>query len=73
MKFKEFNRWCNERACDGCWGPKEALICIEVCEDMFKIPFWKREKIWKEDYEKSIVSLIVEPTNKLIEKYATKT
>ena len=25
MKYKEFIRWCNERACDGCWGMLEAM------------------------------------------------
>ena len=73
MTFKEFSKWCNERACDGCWGMKEAMICASICEDMYKKPFWKREKIWREDCEKSVVSQIVEPTNKLIEKYANDT
>lgn len=25
MKFKEFSAWCNDRACDGCWGMTEAI------------------------------------------------
>lgn len=73
MTFKEFSKWCNERTCDGCWGMKEAMICVTICEDIYKKPFWKREKIWREDYEKSIVTQIVEPTNRLIEKYANET
>ena len=48
MTFKEFSKWCNERACDGCWGMKEAMICVTICEDIYKKPFWKREKIWRE-------------------------
>ena len=69
MKFKEFYKWCNERACDACWGMREAVICVGVMEDMKKVPFWKREKIWKERYEDEIVYSIVNPTNELIEKY----
>ena len=30
MKFKEFAKWCNERACDGCWGMLEAMACIDI-------------------------------------------
>lgn len=46
MKFKEFSAWCNERACDGCWGMTEAIICTNLCSDIYKFPFWKREKYW---------------------------
>lgn len=28
MKFKEFENWCNERACDGCLGMLTAMVCI---------------------------------------------
>lgn len=48
MKFKEFTNWCNERACDGCWGMLEAMTCISLIKEIRKAPFWKREKIWKE-------------------------
>lgn len=69
MKFKEFNSWCNERACDGCWGMVEAMTCIDIAREILKEPFWKREKIWKTKYESDVVNQIVGPTNKLIEKY----
>ena len=65
MKFKEFSAWCSDRACDGCWGMKEAIICIEVYEDIKKLPFWKREKKW-EEVKTEIESKIVEPINKMI-------
>ena len=55
MKFKEFSAWCNERACDGCWGMTEAIICTNLCSDIYKFPFWKREKYWRECAEKEIV------------------
>lgn len=44
MKFKEFTNWCNERACDGCWGMLEAMACIDLIGEVKKVPFWKREK-----------------------------
>ena len=30
MKYKEFKKWCNEIACDGCWSLKQAQFCIDV-------------------------------------------
>ena len=67
MTFKEFTKWCNERACDGCWGMKEAIQCMEIGTLIAKQRFWKREKIWK-DYcdEVGIVEKIVEPTSRKI-------
>ena len=66
MKFKEFSAWCNSRASDGCWGITEAIICSRICRIIYNKKFWKREKFWKEYYEKNIVSQIVEPINKKI-------
>lgn len=63
MTFKEFNKWCNERACDGCWGFVTAASCIAIVDELNKVPFWKREKIWKRDYENSIVNNVVIPIN----------
>lgn len=65
MKFKEFVEWCNYRACDGCWGMNEAMICIALIQDIRKKPFWKRNKEWKK-MEDEIVTKIVEPINKKI-------
>lgn len=44
MKFKEFVNWCNERACDGCWGMLTAMASIDLIQQVRKIPFWRREK-----------------------------
>lgn len=67
MKYKEFVQWCNQRACDGCWGTEEAIVCIEVMGDIRKEPFWRREKVWRKKFEVFIVDTIVCPTNELIE------
>lgn len=68
MKFKEFANWCNNRAADGCWGFKEASLCCYVASEIYKLPFWKREKAWKNE-EEFIVNNIVNPINKMIEKF----
>lgn len=66
MSFKEFLAWCNERACDGCWGLIEAMICIDVITEVGKKPFWKREKFWRETYMTEVIREIVNPTNQKI-------
>lgn len=68
MTFKEYKKWCNERACDGCWGLIEAMSCIELYQTIEKLPFWKREKIWKEKYEQQVLYEIVNPINEMIQK-----
>lgn len=66
MTFKEFDIWCNQRACDGCWGMLTAMVCIDLIGKMRKIPFWRREKVWREKYEQQVMEEIVNPINKRI-------
>lgn len=68
MKFKEFVNWCNERACDGRWGMLEAIACINVINEIMKIQFWKREKIWKENYEQQVLEEIINPIEKKLKE-----
>lgn len=72
MKFKEFVNWCNERACDGLWGMLEAIACINVINEIMKIQFWKREKIWKENYEQQVLEEIINPIEKKLEEMKKK-
>lgn len=66
MTFKEFTKWCNERACDGCWGMLTAMACIDLIETVKKVPLWKRERHWKNEYEARVLEEIVNPINKKI-------
>lgn len=71
MKYKEFKDWCNERACDGRWGPNIAIICISIMKYINSYPFWKREKEWmkiSEEVEREIIN----PINQKIEEYKSK-
>lgn len=68
MKYKEFVKWCNQRACDGCWSMKTAMTCLKIIETIDNFPFWKREKIWRKNYEKFVVNTIIDPINKKILK-----
>ena len=67
MTFKEFSNWCNDRACDGCWGMNGAIQCMEIGSLISKQRFWNREKMWREYCaETGIIEKLVEPTNKKI-------
>ena len=61
MKFKDFVKWCNERACDGCWSMGTAIFCINIMDGINNLPFWKRKKEWekiKDTVETEVVSVI---------------
>ena len=66
MTFKQFSRWCNERTCDGLWGMLEALVCIDIYNEIEKHHFWKREKIWREKYHDQIMTEIINPIEQKI-------
>ena len=72
MNFKEFSEWCSQRTCDGYWGMIEAMTCISVHNTIHKKPFWKREKMWHEVYEDTIVTKIVKPINKRIKEFGNE-
>lgn len=69
MTYKEFEKWCGDRACDGCWGIETARICIVVMREVRKKPFWKRERFWQTiNISMDIEDRYVIPTNKKIEE-----
>lgn len=61
MTFKQFVSWCNQRASDGCWSMITAMACIDLIEKIRNIRFYKREKYWRENYEKQVMDEIVNP------------
>jgi len=73
MKFKEFNDWCSERACDGRWGSYEAINCATACAIILAKPFWKREKFWENYEHREMLERIVDETNKIIERVEKET
>lgn len=58
MKYKEFRKWCEARATDGCWGMQEATSCIMALTEIDKYSIFKREKIWQENYAEYITPLV---------------
>lgn len=71
MSYKEFRKWCDKRAHDGCWGMLEALTCCGIVGEIGKLPFWKREREWRK-VEQWVVSEIVEPINVMIRELLKK-
>lgn len=67
MTFKQFRQWCNDRACDGRWGYDTAVYCIELIQNMMKIPWWKRNKVWKK-IQCGVLYAVVNPTNQKIKE-----
>ena len=37
MSFKEFSKYCNDRAADGQWSLEEALLCLNSISKIYKI------------------------------------
>ena len=74
MKFKEFVAWCNERACDGAWGIRTGVACMEIMRQVNLRPFWAREKEWQRmNHDFEIEKLIVQPINESLDRAERKT
>lgn len=64
MKYKEFNDWCNKRACDGHWGMNVAIFCTDIIKQIESCLFWNKERKWKELNAKyQIEDNIINPIN----------
>ena len=37
------------------------MTCIDILSTVGKEPFWRREKVWKQEFENSVVNEIVIP------------
>lgn len=72
MKFKEFVSWASDRAADGFWSYQIAVVSSAIIDDVRKIPFWKRERIWRDKYEKDVLDELVTPVNERIEQLKRK-
>ena len=70
MTFKEFNEWCNRRACDGCWSANTAIYCITICREINALPFGERKKAWDEvkDFIVKEVVQVIDEKIALMEK-----
>lgn len=53
VSFEEFDKWCNERACDGAWSLNDAINCAEAVRQVLKIkPLFGRKKAREKEWER---------------------
>ena len=71
ITYKEFKNWCNERAQDGQWGCLTAMTSITILDQMKQVGFWKKRRVWRENYQEQATS-IVETTNRIANELAKK-
>ena len=71
MTWREFQKWCNERACDGLWGYKECEVCVAILRLIRSLPFWKRKHMWKL-IAPTMLEKIIHPTNQKIREMRRK-
>lgn len=69
ITYKEFKDWCNERAQDGQWGALVAMTSINILDKMKHVSFWKKRRVWREEYEAQ-ASAIVDHTTRIAQKLA---
>lgn len=50
--FKEFIDWANQRACDGGWDMRTAMVCIKAINEVLDVkPIFRRKKAREKKWE----------------------
>ena len=53
ITFDEFDKWCNDRACDGDWSISVAVNCIEAVKQVLAVkPLFGRKKAREKEWER---------------------
>ena len=53
ITFKEFDEWCNKRACDGKWSMFMAVNCAEAIRRVLKVkPLFGRKQAREKEWER---------------------
>lgn len=53
VTFEEFDRWANDRACDGAWSINDAINSAEAISRVFKVkPLFGRKKAREAEWER---------------------
>lgn len=53
VSFEEFDKWANERACDGAWSINDALNSAEAIRLVLKVrPLFGRKKAREKEWER---------------------
>ena len=65
MRFRQFVRWSERRAQEGMLGRVETLRCLQIINEMYFVPFWKRNRAWHNEYEEYVLKRIVNPIDEM--------
>ena len=68
ITYRQFRKWCNDRACDGFWSKDVAEACISILELMQTVPWHRRRKVWNR-FSLTVMENIVGPINRKIEEF----
>lgn len=60
MKYKEFLKWYNDNV-SAFQFSSISKLCSEIIEELQAIKWWKRERIWKRDFEEAVIRNIIVP------------
>ena len=53
VTFEEFDKWCNDRACDGAWSFDTAIICCEAVRRVLSVKkLFGRKKAREKEWER---------------------
>lgn len=60
ITFKEFKRFCNERAADGCWNMESAITLIQIYDDCNSVSIFprKKNKYFQEHYGEAMTKFV---------------
>lgn len=65
MRFRQFVRWCERRSQEGTLGHVDTVRCLQIINEMYFVPFWKRNKAWHNEYEEYVLKRIVNPIDEM--------
>ena len=61
MKYRDFDRWVVDRIEDGSLSLVDAILSGMIMDDIYKLPYYKRNSYWKK-IEQHVIDEIINPT-----------
>lgn len=61
MKFKDFTKWYEQNSGSSSWNSAMSSYCENVIHELRNVAWWRRERVWKRNYEDIVLRNIVVP------------
>lgn len=61
MKFKDFAKWYEQNSSNSHWNSSMSSYCENVIRKLRNVKWWRRERVWKRNYEDIVLRNIVVP------------